>query len=66
MTDQQTIAKFEEGVAHYMQTLKCSREQAVNAVKRRHPDLAKAYIVATQKNAGARREAAEMLDSLGV
>jgi len=62
MTDQETIQAFDNAVHEAMQRYKLSRERAVESVRRRNPALAKAYLVASQSNVGAKRRVSEFLE----
>ena len=60
------IQDFDGAVLMYMNRHKVERRQAINAVKRNHPDMAKAYLLATNPSQRSKRELTERFDALNV
>lgn len=60
------VADFEEHVSNYMVRNRCSRQDSINAIKRKNPELTKQYLLATNKSLYGQRTLRERFDSLKV
>jgi|GEM_PF-1009744 len=60
------IEDFDSAVIAHMERYRCERLQAVDAVRRRNPKLAQAYLLATNNTQYAKRSLNERFDALGV
>lgn len=58
------ITNFETAVSQIMRNTNCSRQDAINAVKRRDPKLSQGYILATNPGMRQQRELSERFEAI--